>query len=86
VDPKTLEVQITPEDVLLTAAMEAGLRADDAASRPTYRPASVCRAIRLPAPIDLDRVKATYDNGQLRVTATIVGTAVPEQVVLGLPH
>jgi len=85
VDPMTLEVQITPEHVLLTANREAGRRPADAAASPTNRTASVCRAIRLPAPIDPDRVKATYSNGQLRVTAAMA-RQLYGQFELGLPH
>ena len=85
VDPMTLEVQITPEHVLLTANREAGCRAADAAAGPTNRTASVCRAIRLPAPIDPDRVKATYSHGQLRVTAAMA-RQLYGQFELGLPH
>ncbi len=75
VDPRTLDVQVTSEDVLIKAELEAGRLAEgDAAS--VGAPWRVFRAIRLPAPIDPDRVKAAYSNGHLRLTAPIVEQAV----------
>ncbi len=53
------------------AELEAGRLAEGDAA-PVNRPARVFRAIRLPAPIDPDRVKAAYSNGRLRLTAPIV--------------
>jgi HSP20 family molecular chaperone IbpA len=72
VDPTTLDVQVTTEDVLIKAEMETGRRVHGDAVRSTNGPAQVFRAIRLPASIDPDRVKAAYSKGQLRLTALIV--------------
>ncbi len=71
VDPTTFDVQVTAEDVLIRAELEAGRRTEGYAA-PANGPAKVFRAIRLPAPIDPDRVKAAYSNGRLRLTAPTV--------------
>ncbi len=71
----TLDVQVTAEDVLIKADLAAGRLANgDAASAGVT--GKVFRAIRLPVPIDTDRVKAAYSNGRLRLTAPTVEQAV----------
>jgi len=70
VDPRTLDVQVTAEDVLIKAELDAESIAQGDVSWASG-PAQVFRAIRLPAPIDADRIKAAYSNGQLRLIAPI---------------
>lgn len=70
VDPRTLDVRVTAEDVLIKAELDAESLAHGDASWASG-PAKVFRAIRLPAPIDADRIKAAYSNGQLRLIAPI---------------
>lgn len=71
-EPRQLDIQVTHDTLLI--------KADIAHAHPEtkgivhvceFQPGQLFRAIKLPAPIDPDSVKAEYRDGLLRVTATI---------------
>ncbi len=72
VEPRELEIQVTPETVLI--------KADTTHTHPEskgtvrlceFQLGKLFRLIKLPARIDPDAVKAEYRNGLLRLTAAI---------------
>ena len=72
IDPKDLKVQATAEDLLV----KGETRHDHEEDRGTIhiseiRTGSLFRVIHLPRPIDPGKVKATFFNGVLLVTAPI---------------
>ena len=81
VEAKDVDVRVTPEDVLIRAAITDEHTAKDGTLH-------VCelacgdafRSIHLPAKIDPGTVKAEYRNGMLRLTASVAEGAAPQQV------
>ena len=73
VDPKSVDVQATTEDVLITAERSDSAAKADASSKPADAMGSVkyFAAIHFPAPIDPTNVKANYRQGLLHLTAAI---------------
>lgn len=72
VEPRQLDIQVTRDTLLI--------KADTPHTHPEtkgivhvceFQPGQLFRAIKLPAPIDVEAVKAEYRNGLLRVTAAI---------------
>jgi HSP20 family protein len=75
VDPKTLDVQVTPEDVLITASEERRREEDKGTVHVSeFESGRLFRSVHLPERIDPDSVKAELRNGLLRLTATIAKT------------
>ena len=72
VDPKDLKVQVTAEDVLITAEIAAERKLGETQSESVTR---LFRAVHLPMPINPDAVKADYRHGLLHLTAPIVEPA-----------
>lgn len=81
VDPATLDVQVTPHDVLIQGRGDGRRAERDTIGAPSLS-ARLFRAIHLPEPIDPDGVTANYKNGLLRLTATI---AKPHAQRSGVP-
>ena len=76
VDPKNLDVQVTPEDVLITASEEQRREEDKGTLHVSeFASGRLFRSVHLPDRIDPESVKAELRNGLLRVTATIAKTA-----------
>jgi HSP20 family protein len=76
VDPKDLDVQVTPQDILITA--ESRHQHDEQHGTVhvcEFKAGRLFRSIRLPQPIDPDTVKASYRNGMLHVTADLAKQA-----------
>ena len=75
VDPKTVDVKVTAEDVLITAEREA-TKAEPmsaaAAGRASDGKVQYFRSIHLPEPIDPNHVRADYKHGRLHLSALIV--------------
>jgi HSP20 family protein len=75
VDPKHLDVQVTPEDVLVTASEEHRHEAKEGTVHVSeFASGRLFRSIHLPERIDPDSVKAEFRNGLLRLTASIAKT------------
>lgn len=80
VDPKDLDVQITPEDFLIKAAVDHEHTAEEGTVQLCeFKSGRLFRSIHFPEKIDPDSVKAEYRNGMLRLTAAIA-KAVPTKV------
>lgn len=80
VDPKDLDVQITPEDLLIKAAVDHEHAAEEGAVQLCeFKSGKLFRSIHFPEKIDPDSVKAEYRNGMLHLTAAIA-KAVPTRV------
>ncbi len=80
VEAKDLDVQITPEDLLIKADIDHEHTAQEGAVQVCeFRSGKLFRSIHFPEKIDPDSVKAEYRNGMLRLTAAIA-KAVPAKV------
>ena len=76
VDPKNLDVQATPEDILITAAEEHRREAKEGTTHVReFASGRLFRSVHLPERIDPESVKAELRNGMLRVTATVAKPA-----------
>ena len=76
VDAKDINIEVTPEDIVLTA--ETQHRHTDqkgAVHHCEFETGKMFRAIHLPKKIDPDKVKAEFKNGLLRLTAPIAAEA-----------
>jgi HSP20 family protein len=80
VEPKDLDVQVTPEDILIKGASEHRHESTEGTVHVCeFEEGQLFRSVHLPARIDPDSVKAEYRNGLLRVTAA-VAKATPKKV------
>jgi HSP20 family protein len=76
VEPKDLDVQITPEDLLIKADINhQHSREEGAVQVCEFNGGRLFRSIHFPEKIDPDSVKAEYRNGMLRLTAAIAKPA-----------
>lgn len=74
VEPKDLDVQVTPETLLIRADVDHEHPKEKGTVHVCeFQRGQLFRVIRLPAPIDQNAVKAEYRNGLLRITAPIAG-------------
>jgi HSP20 family molecular chaperone IbpA len=72
VDPKDLDVQVTPEDILIKASSQHEHTSDEGTVHLCeFDRGRLFRSVRLPERIDPDSVKAEYRNGLLRLTAKV---------------
>jgi HSP20 family protein len=81
IDPKRLDVQVTPTELVLGAPVHHSDREQDGevvvcefANGPLFR------SYRFPEPIDPARVSAQYRNGMLRVTAPLAQPATKVEI------
>ena len=82
VEAKDLDVQITPEDVLIKADVDHQHTAEAGTVHVCeFRKGKVFRSIRLPERIDPETVKAEYRNGLLRLTASIAAPVAKKTAV-----
>jgi HSP20 family protein len=80
VDPKQLDIRVTPEDILITADVNHRHEAQEGTVHLCeFERGRLFRAVHLPAPIDPDSVKAECRDGLLRLTA-VVARAEPKKV------
>ena len=72
IDPKQLDVQVTPDDILITAAEEHRHEEDKGTVHVCeFSGGRLFRSIHLPERVDPDSVKAEFRDGMLRLTAAI---------------
>jgi HSP20 family molecular chaperone IbpA len=80
VEPKDLDVQVTPEDILITGASEHRHESKEGTVHLCeFQGGRLFRSIHLPDKIDPDSARAEYRNGMLRLTAA-VAKAAPKKV------
>jgi HSP20 family protein len=80
VAPKDLDVQVTPEDILITAATDHQHETKEGTVHLCeFERGRLFRSIHLPDTIDPDSAKAEYRHGMLRLTAA-VAKAAPKKV------
>jgi HSP20 family protein len=81
VEAKDLDVQITPEDVLIKAETTHEHAADTGTVHVCeFESGRIFRSIHFPEKIDPDSAKAEYRNGMLRLTAAIAKAATAQKV------
>ena len=75
-EPKDLDVQVTPEDILISGATEHRHETNEGTVHLCeFKAGRLFRSIHLPDKIDPDSAKAEYRNGMLRLTAAVAKTA-----------
>jgi HSP20 family protein len=68
VDPKDIDIEVTPEDILVKAALSHEHKEDkDNVHICEFEAGNLFRSVHLPKRIDPDKVKAEYQNGILKL-------------------
>jgi HSP20 family molecular chaperone IbpA len=81
IEAKDLDVQITPDDVLIKGETTHEHRADGSTVYICeFERGRAFRSIHFPEKVDPDRVKAVYRNGLLRLTAAIAKPSTAKKV------
>jgi len=76
VDPKDVEIEVTPEDIILKAETQHQHQEQKGIVHICeFRTGMMFRSIHLPTKINPDKVKAEFSNGLLRLTAQIAQEA-----------
>jgi HSP20 family molecular chaperone IbpA len=71
-DPKDVEIEVTPEDIILKAETQHQHQEQKSIVHICeFKTGMMFRSIHLPRKINPDRVKAEFNNGLLRLTAQI---------------
>ena len=72
VDPNDIEIEVTPEDIILKAETQHQHQEQKGTVHICeFKTGMMFRSIHLPTKINPDRVKAEFNNGLLRLTAQI---------------
>jgi HSP20 family protein len=83
VEPKDLDVQITPEDMLIKADIHHRHTPEEGAVQVCeFTGGQLFRSIHFPEKVDPDSAMAEYRNGMLRVTASIAKPAAQKKVAI----
>ena len=80
VEAKHLDVQITPEDVLIKADMPHEHAAEATVHMCEFGPGKIFRSIHFPEKVDPESARAELKNGMLHVTAAIAKAAEAKKV------
>ena len=81
VEAKDLDVQITPDDVLIKAETSRERVADAGMAHVSeFEGGKIFRSVHFPEKIDPNSAKAEYQNGMLRLTAAIAKAATAQKV------
>ncbi len=80
IEPHHLDVQITPEDVLIKADTPHEHVPQGSVLVCEFGSGKIFRSVHFPEKIDPQSVKAEYKNGLLRVTAAIAKAAAAKKV------
>ncbi len=79
-EAKDVDIQITPEDVLIKAETSHEHPTPGTVHVCEFGPGKVFRTIHFPEKVDPDSAKAEYKNGMLQVTAAIAKVAAAKKV------
>jgi HSP20 family protein len=83
VDARNIDVQVTPDDVLIKATVKHEHTTKDGDVHVCeLERGNAFRSIHLPSTIDANSAKAEYRDGMLRVTAAVVKAATPQRVAV----
>ena len=80
IEAEDLDVQITPEDVLIKADSPHEHAPDGTVHVCEFAPGRIFRSVHFPERIDPESAKAEYTNGMLHVTAAIAKAGSAKQV------
>ena len=76
VDPQDLDIEVTPDDIVLKADIQHEHKDEKGTVHICeFQTGKMFRSIHLPKIINLDKVKAEFKNGLLRLTAEIAEEA-----------
>jgi HSP20 family protein len=76
VDPKDIQVELTPEDLVIRAETQhRHSEVEGQVHHCEFLAGRVFRSVHFPKPVDVTKSKAEYRNGLLTVTAPLVSTA-----------
>ena len=85
VEAKDLEVQVTPDDLLIKAAASHTHKEEDRTVHLCeFRSGELFRRIHFPKKVDPNGVKADYSNGLLRITAPIAKEEQARKIDIGV--
>jgi HSP20 family protein len=83
VDPKDIDIEVTPEDILVKADVRHEHREKEREVHICeFASGSLFRSIHLPKTIDTDKVKAEFKNGMLNLKAPIAEVARARKVTV----
>ena len=81
VEAKDLNIEVTPEDIILKADVQHEHQEDRGSVHLCeFQSGKMFRSLHFPKRIDPDKVKAEFRNGLLRVTAGIAETVKAKQI------
>jgi HSP20 family protein len=80
VDPKDIDIEVTPEDIVLKAEVQHHQEGKGTVHFCEFHRGNLFRSIHLPRKINPDKVKAEFKNGMLRLTAEIAEEARARKV------
>ena len=81
VEPKDIEIEVTPEDIVLKTSIEHQHKEEKGTVHICeFQTGTLFRSIHLPTQINPDKVKAEFKNGLLRVTADIAKEATTRKI------
>ena len=81
VEPKDIEIEVTPEDIVLKTSIEHQHKEEKGTVHICeFQTGTLFRSIHLPTQINPDKVKAEFKNGLLRVTADIAKEAAARKI------
>src|SRR5262249_53485359 len=69
VDPKDIEIEVTPDEIVLKAAVQHQHEGKGTVHICEFYSGNLFRSIHLPRKINPDKVKVEFKNGMLRLTA-----------------
>jgi HSP20 family protein len=80
VDPKALDIEVTPDDLLVKAETRSEQKDNDGLHICELNKGNLFRAIRFPKRIVPDRVKTEFKNGLLTIRAAIAQEAQAKKI------
>jgi HSP20 family protein len=83
VDPKNIDIEVTPEDILIRADVHHEHRKEEGdVYACEFAHGNLFRSIHLPKKIDPEKVKAEFKNGLLRLNAPVAEEARAKKVTI----